>query len=242
MFTKTLLFRHLIIALLSLFLTLPFWFGRLEWDPEMRLWRAIGDGSFLLLFFTLAIGPATKLWRPAARLVPWRRETGIWYGLLAFAHTILIFSGWAKWEWLRFLGYEFIPQLGRIARLEPGFGLSNLVGLVAVLLTLVLVATSSNWAINLLGASAWKWLQYGSYTVFYLVVLHTVYFLFMHYTISFHRTPPADPNWFRYPFLVLALMIPALQIGAFIKTVRHRSVTGQSQHRQRKQKLEIQRA
>ena len=231
MFIQNLLIRHLIVGLLALLLTLPFWFGRLDWDPEMRLWRAIGDGSFVLLFFTLAIGPVAKLWNPAARLVPWRRETGIWYGLLAFVHTYLIFSGWARWDWLRFLGYEFIPQLERSARIELGFGLSNLIGLVAVILTVALVATSSNWAINRLGASAWKWLQYGSYTVFYLVVLHTIYFLFMHYTISFHRIPPADPNWFRYPFLGLVAMIPILQAAAFIKTVARRAVAGQSRIR-----------
>lgn len=237
MVTKNLLFRHLIVALLALLLTLPFWFGRLEWDPEMRLWRAIGDGSFMLLFFTLAIGAVAKLWSPAARLVSWRRETGIWYGLLAFIHTLLIFSGWARWDWMRFLGYEFIPELGRIARMEPGFGLSNLVGLVAIVLTVALVATSSNWAINFLGASAWKWLQYGSYTVFYLVVLHTIYFLFMHYTISFHRIPPNEPNWFRYPFLLLAVIIPLLQASAFIKTVARRAAAGQPKIRNRKHDL-----
>ena len=87
----------------------------------------------------------------------------------------------------------------------------------------MLVATSSDWALTFLGSSAWKWLQYGAYTTFYLVALHTFYFLFMHYSISFHREPPADPNWFRYPFLALTLAIPLLQISAFVKTVgRHR--------------------
>jgi sulfoxide reductase heme-binding subunit YedZ len=76
--------------------------------------------------------------------------------------------------------------------------------------------------VNRLGASAWKWLQYGSYTVFYLVVLHTLYFLFLHYTVSFHRRVPDNPNWFRYPFLILSLLVPLLQTGAFLKTVRQR--------------------
>lgn len=217
-----LLHRHLLLALLAFLLTLPFWFGRLNWDPEMRLWRAIGDSSFLLLFFTLAIGPIARLWPPAARLIPWRREAGIWFGVMAFTHTLLVFDGWARWDWRRFLGYEFIPELNRIARIEPGFGLANLMGLVAVILTVYLVATSSNWAVERLGAAAWKWLQYGSYTVFYLVVLHTIYFLFMHYTVSFHRRVPPEPNWFRLPFLVLALMIPLLQVAAFLKTIGRR--------------------
>ncbi len=222
MLNRRLLGRHGLVALVSFLLTLPFWFGRLNWDPEMRLWRAVGDSAVLLLFFTLAIGPLARLWPPAARLVAWRRETGIWYGLMAILHSLLILNGWARWDWLRFLGYEFIPVLGRTARIEPGFGLANLVGLVAVLLTLLLVATSSNWAIDRLGASAWKWLQYGAYTVFYLVVLHTVYFLFIHYTVSFHRPVPPEPNWFRIPFLLLAASIPLLQIAAFLRTVSRR--------------------
>ena len=222
MFSKQLLRRHGIVALASIVLALPFWFGRLNWVWDMRLWRAVGDSALLLLFFTLAIGPIARLWPPAARLVSWRRETGIWYGLAAVAHTLLVFDGWTRWDWLRFLGYEFIPALNRTARMEPGFGLANLIGLVAIFLTLLLVATSSNWAINKLGASAWKWLQYGSYTVFYLVVLHTMYFLFIHYTVSFHRQVPPDPNWFQTPFLILAFTIPLLQAAAFVKTVSRR--------------------
>lgn len=217
-----LLRRHLPIALLSFLLALPFWYGRMDWDPEMRLWRAIGDSSFLLLFFTLAIGPIARLWPAAASLVSWRRETGIWYGLTAFLHAFLIFDGWARWEWQRFFGYEFVPELNRVVRLEPGFGLANLIGLVAVFLTLLLAATSANWAVNRLGASAWKWLHYSSYTVFYLVVLHTIYFLFIHYTASFHRRVPEDSNWFQIPFLVLAAIIPLLQGVAFLKAVARR--------------------
>jgi sulfoxide reductase heme-binding subunit YedZ len=169
------------------------------------------------------VGPIAQHWRLAGQLLPWRRETGTWYGLLALGHTLLILMGWVRWDFMRFFGYEFVPELARYARLEPGFGLSNVVGMVAVFITILLVATSANWAINLLGASAWKWLQYGAYSVSYLVVLHTFYFLFMHYTISFHRRVPDDLNWFRYPFLILTLIIPVLQLSAFIRVVVRRS-------------------
>lgn len=226
---KNVYLRHLFVAVLALLLALPFWYGRLDWDPEMRLWRAIADSSFLLFIFTLAVGPLVKHWSAASRLIPWRRETGIWFGLMAILHAFLVWQGWARWDIWRFLGYEFVPELGRVVRLEPGFGLSNLVGLVALILTLALVATSSSWAVNRLGASAWKWLHYSSYAIFYLVVLHAVYFLFIHYTPSFHRRVPEDPNWFRYPFLILSLMVPALQTSAFIKTVRKRQAATQPQ-------------
>ena len=215
--------RHLGTGLLAAGLVYVFWLSRPDWSPEMRFWRAVGDGSFILLIMTLGVGPLSRLWPATGKLVPWRRETGIWYGLLALGHTYLTLAGWARWDVLRLFGYEFIPELGRVARIEPGFGLANALGLVAACWTLVLVATSSDRALSFLGTSSWKWLQYGAYTTFYLVALHTFYFLFMHYTISFHREPPADPNWFRYPFVVLTLVIPLLQLAAFAKTVgRHR--------------------
>jgi methionine sulfoxide reductase heme-binding subunit len=189
----------------------------------MRLWRAVGDAGLILLFLALVLGPLAKLWPQALRLLPYRRELGVWFGLFAFLHTLLVLNGWARWDALRFLGYEFVPQLGRVARLEPGFGLSNLLGLVAMLFTLVLMATSTDWAVRRLGGKAWKFLQLSSYIVFYLSALHTAYFLFMHYTMSFHRQVPSDPNWFRWPFLALTLGVIALQVSAYMKRVELKS-------------------
>lgn len=216
------LLRNGVVALVGLGLGLGFWFSRPQWDPEMRLWRAVGDASLILLFVALAIGPAARLAPATRKLLTWRREFGVWFGLAALLHTLLVLHGWARWDALRFLGYEFVPQLGRLARVEPGFGLANLVGLLAMLLTLVLVATSTDRATRVLGASAWKFLQLSAYTVFYLSVLHTAYFLFLHYTPSFHRNVPADPNWFRFPFLLLALALLSLQTAAFLVTARQR--------------------
>lgn len=216
--------RHLIVVCLAAAVSAPFWYGRLDWDPEMRLWRSVGDGSFLLLFLALAIGPATRIWPVLRPVLPWRRELGIWFAVLAIAHTLLVLDGWIRWDWMRFFGYEFLNQFGRYARVEPGFGLSNLVGAVAVVLALPLLITSADWAVNRLGGSAWKWLHIGAYAVFYLVVLHTLYFLFMHYTVSFHRPVP-EPNWFRYPFLAAAFLLITIQMGAFVRTVRKRDPT-----------------
>ena len=216
-------YRHAAVACFAALVCLPFWFGRTDWDPEMRFWRAVGDGSFVLLFLVLVLGPAARHWPAISRLLSWRRELGIWFAILAIAHTLLVLDGWIRWEWLRFFGYEFLNQFGRYARVEPGFGLSNLVGIVATVMAVPLMITSSNWAVKRLGGSAWKWLHVGTYTIFYLVVLHSLYFLFMHYTVSFHRPPP-DPNWFRYPFLVTALLVLVIQMSAFVLTVRKRNV------------------
>lgn len=215
-----LLQKNAVVALGGILLSYGFWLSRPQWDPEMRFWRAVGDGSLILLVVALVLGPLATLWpKRFGRWLPYRRELGVWFGLLALLHTILVLNGWARWDVQRFFGYDFVPQLGRMARLEPGFGLSNLVGLVAMLITLVLMATSTDWAVRRLGGRAWKFLQLSSYTVFYLVALHTVYFLFLHYTQSFHRQVPEDPNWFRYPFLGLTLLVIGLQITAYLKSL-----------------------
>ena len=213
--------RNTGIILVTAALFSSFWFGRMDWEPGMRAWRAFGDASIVLLFGSLSLGPLAKLSRQSARLLPWRRELGIWCAVMAVAHTILVLVWWVKWDFARLLGYEFIPELGRTARMEPGFGLANLMGLVALIWALVLAVTSSNRAVKLLGSPAWKWLHHGAYVLFYLTVLHTVYFLFLHYTKSFHRDVP-EPNWFRWPLVALGLCVLGLQYAAFTKTVRRR--------------------
>lgn len=187
----------------------------------MRLWRAVGDAAFMLLIVTLALGPIARLRREFAPTLTWRRYTGIWFALVALVHGLLILNGWARWSLDRFLGYEFVPQMGRLVRLEPGFGLANIMGVVALLIALILAATSTDRAVQLLGGTSWKWLHNSAYTVFYLSAIHSAYFLFIHYTASFHRAP-APENWFRVPLLIIAMGLIALQGLAFSKTVRDR--------------------
>jgi methionine sulfoxide reductase heme-binding subunit len=198
-----------------------FWLGRLDWDPEMRLWRAVGDAGFVLLVASLALGPAAKLASRFGRLLPWRRELGVWCAMASVVHALLILDGWARWSLERFLGYEYVPQLGRVARMEPGFGLANMLGVVALCWLVVLAATSSDRALRSLGPDSWKWLHNAAYTVFYLTVLHSAYFLFLHYTESFHRVPP-PPNWFRFPVVAMGVGVLVLQGTAFVQGVRRR--------------------
>ena len=186
----------------------------------MRLWKAVGDAAFVLLIAALAVGPIARLVPSARGLLRWRRQLGIWFALTATLHAVLILDGWARWSLRRFLGYEFIPQLGREARLEPGFGLANLIGSVALLLALVLAATSSDWALRRLGRPSWAWLHRLAHTVLVLSLLHGSYFLFIHFTESFHKATPPDLDWFRIPFLVTGLAVIGLHILAFNRNTR----------------------
>jgi methionine sulfoxide reductase heme-binding subunit len=205
--------RHVVLALVTAALTWVFWRSRMQWTPDMRLWRAVGDAAVVLLFASLALGPAGRLWRPAAAALPWRRAVGVWAATASLAHGALVFWGWVQLDVGRLMGYEFVPQLGRAARMEPGFGLANLMGLVALVWLAVMAVTSSDAAIRRLGPGAWKWVHTSAYVVFYLAALHSAYFLFMHYTLSFHKAVP-EPNWFRWPLVVLALTVLALQLAA----------------------------
>lgn len=183
----------------------------------MRLWKAVGDAAFVLLLVTLSLGPLARMVRPMSRALAWRRQYGIWFALLALLHGFLVVHGWARWSLRRFLGYEEIQELGREVRLEPGFGLANLVGVTALLFALMLAATSSDRALRRLGAPAWKWLHHSALFVFYLSLLHAGYFLFMHYTVSFHKPVP-PPDWFRLPFVALGTALLVLQSAAFVTT------------------------
>ncbi len=210
--------RHIIVGILSFLLIYVFYLSRPELAVLHRFWRATGDAGFVLLFLTLCIGPLAKLWKPASKLIVWRRQLGIWFALISLIHVYSILNDWIKWDWLKFWGYEYIPQLGRYARLEPGFGLANLLGIIALFWSLILAATSSDKALKLLGGSTWKWIQNGAYVIFYLVGAHAIYFLFIHFTQSFHNNPlPA--NWFRFYAVGLIVILLVLQASALVKSV-----------------------
>lgn len=215
--------RHLVVSLLAGLLVGLFWASRPEWVTDMRLWRAVGDAAFVLLAATLALGPAAKLSVTVGRLLPWRRQLGVWAALAAAVHALLVVNGWARWDLGRLFGFEYIPQLGYVARWEPGFGLANGIGLVTLGWLLLLAATSTDRAVRGLGPAAWKWLHSGAYTAFHLAVLHSAYFLFLHYAPSFHAGVPA-PNWFRLPLVAIGVAVLALQAAAFVSLVRRRAV------------------
>lgn len=220
--SSAVLMRSAMIGLLALALVGLFWASRPQWVADMRLWRAVGDASVVLLALSLAIGPAGRLFPLLSPLGRWRRQFGIWTALTGLIHTLLVLWQWVSFDLGRLMGYEFVPELGRTARLEPGFGLANLMGLVAMAWLLVLLATSSDRAMRRLGPAVWSWVQGFAHVVFYLVVLHAAYFLYMHYTLSFHRAVP-EPNWFRLPLLLLAGAVLVLQIASSVRGSRGRS-------------------
>ncbi len=211
--------RHVGAAAIGVVIFWFFWQSRPQWSPDMRFWKAVGDAAYGLLWLTVFLGPAAKLWPSLRRFLSWRRQLGIWSTILATFHALLIINGWAQWSVARFFGYEFVPQLGRLARMEPGFGLANVLGLSALFVALVLAATSSDRALKALSPKGWKFLHNGAYFVFYVGSIHALYFLFIHYTLSFHKRIP-EPDWFRFWMLGMVATIAAVHVASFVKTVQ----------------------
>lgn len=212
--------RHLLVAILAVLLVYLFGLVHGHWDPMHRWNKATADASFLLLAFTMAIGPAARLNAHLRRLVVFRRECGIYAVLLALAHALIILDGWVVYDLAGLFGFVFHPDLGRYVMLQHGFGLANLVGIVALVYGFVLAATSNDRSLRLLGAPVWKFVQIGAYVLWGLVVLHTAYFLFMHF-LSFHRALP-PPNPLIWPFVALVGLVLGLRILATTATWRKR--------------------
>lgn len=222
--------RHAAVAVLGVVLLFAFWRSRMNWDPEMRLWKAVGDASLVLFVLAMAVGPVAVLWPALGRWVAWRRALGIWFALFALLHAYLVWDGWALWSFTRLMGYEFLhqPNIPDPVLTMPGFGLANLIGLVALTLALLVAAVSSERAMRALGARAWKYVQQYAYVVFYLVGLHVAYFMFLHYDLSLtnlvFRKATTPPNWFRFWFLGGVLLVLGLQLAAFwVNVGRHRA-------------------
>lgn len=213
--------RHLVALLLAVAAVFAFSESRTEWSAMHRWNRALGDASLILISFSMAIGPLARMWRRWRRLIPYRREFGIHGVLLGFAHTVIILGGWVEWDLVRIFGYELHPATGNYVMLQQGFALANIIGIVCLVYGLTLALSSSNWSQRALGGSVWKFLQQGAYVLWILIVLHTAYFLYLHFQ-SFHRATP-DPNWAQVPFAALVGVVALLQLAAFVKTWREKS-------------------
>ena len=217
---KPTLFRHGVILAISALAGYLLLLSRAEWSEMHRYNRALGDLSMLLLAMAMAIGPLARLFsaRIFRKLLPYRRELGIYAVLAATIHTIIILLGWVELDFARLFGFEWHPQLQRYVMLQQGFALGNIIGIAALLYGFVLAGTSNDFSQRKLGPSVWKYIQQGAYVLWWLAVMHTAYFLFVHF-LDFHRPIP-EPNWAQWPFVIMVGIVLVLQIAASLITWR----------------------
>ncbi|MFT5506806.1 MAG: sulfoxide reductase heme-binding subunit YedZ [Gammaproteobacteria bacterium] len=216
--TTSLKLRHLCVVVISIIGVYAFLESRSEWSAMHRWNRAVGDMSLLMVALAMAVGPLSRLSARCRGLVLWRRELGIYGVILAIVHTVIILDGWIEWDLIRLFGYELHPTLAKYVMVQHGFALANSIGILALLYGLVLALTSNDLSQKKLGAPVWKFLQQGSYVYWMLIVVHTGYFLYLHFQ-DFHRRTP-DPNWLQQPFAWLVCFVVLLQLSASIKTWR----------------------
>jgi sulfoxide reductase heme-binding subunit YedZ len=108
---------------------------------------------------------------------------------------------------------------------QHGFGLANIIGIIALVYGTVLAFASSDWSQRFLGGSVWKFLQQGAYVLWMLIIVHTAYFIYLHFQ-DFHKQVP-DPNWAQIPFAVTVAVVVLLQLTAFMKTWKSKKGTRQ---------------
>ncbi len=210
--------RHVLVVIFAVLATALFLYSRAEWSPMHRWNRAIGDVSLVLIAMAMMLGPLSRLWRSAARVLPYRRELGIYAVVLAFIHATIILFGWVELDLMRLFGFEFHPGLQRYVMVNHGFALANVLGLLGLIYGLVLGLTSNDLSLRLMGNNIWKYVQRGTYVLWWLSVAHTAYFLFIHF-LDFHRQTP-EPNWAQWPFVALVVLVLGLQIAASTVTWR----------------------
>ena len=189
--------QHLIVGIFSLGLVAILRFLlNLSWSVSFA------RVSFILLFLILIIGPVMRLKKPAQSSSPlfapwsWRGELGIWFTLTALTHFIFVL--------LR------RPLSALISIGGEGYGLANLLGLIALFWALLLTATSFGKVIAFLGVDLWKWLHGFTHAVFYLVAGHFIYFQF------FSTYGGGGPDWFGYLAVAMAAIVISLQLVAFV--------------------------
>ncbi|QOY36884.1 ferric reductase-like transmembrane domain-containing protein [Anaerobacillus isosaccharinicus] len=189
--------RHMLVGALAISFTVLFYLSRSQWDT-MHAWnRAFADVSLLFLSIIMLLGALSKVLKALNKWLVWRRDFGIWAGVTAIIHLLIILNGWVEWQLFRFF-YVFSPFVGDWV-LHPGFALGNIIGIVALVYIIILTITSNEISIRLLGRKSWLYVQQKAHILYLLVILHTAYFLFFH--------NPNSTNWLRTPFVILIVGI-----------------------------------
>ena len=99
---------------------------------------------FLIYVATgMSLVPFSWLWRKATQYLPYQYEFGMLAALLAFGHAIIILIGLIDLELMRLIGFEFHLVLQKYVMSKHGFGLANLVGVIALSYGAILALTSN---------------------------------------------------------------------------------------------------
>ena len=163
---RRLLLHHLPLLALSAASVSLFYLARPLRDVITRLSFATAYPALMLIAATLLIGPWNLLRGKRTPISSdWRRDVGIWAGILSMIHTVVgqdVHLRGRPW-----LYYIYGPREVHVFPLRHDlFGFSNYTGLCSALLLLLLLATSNDYSLRVLGTPRWKQLQRWNYFTF----------------------------------------------------------------------------
>lgn len=172
--SRRLLRHHLPIGAIALVGGYLLYVTRPYPDVLTRLSFSSAYPALILLCATLLVGPLKILTRQRLPIsIDLRRDIGIWAGMVALFHVGVGQCVHLRGRpWLYYI-YENWQQEHFLPIRHDLFGLANYTGLIATLILLALLATSSDALLRKLGAPNWKQLQRLNYGCFALVAIHT---------------------------------------------------------------------
>lgn len=139
---------------------------------EILAIRACGAAAFALLHGVLAIGPLCRLDPRFLPLLYNRRHAGVALAVLALAHAVLVMATYhaagdvSAWQSL-IRGSQWVPSIAGVP--------FQLFGFLALLILLLMAATSHDFWLAQLTAPVWKSLHLLVYVAYALLVLHVTF-------------------------------------------------------------------
>jgi methionine sulfoxide reductase heme-binding subunit len=165
--------RHAVVLAATLVLVWIFGAARDGIHPVHQWNRAAADAAVVLAALLFVASALARIWPPAAKALPWRRELGIYSVAAAVVH-VAIYAQAFDFDLTRF----FTDRHGKVRK--DVFAAANWVGLAAVAFAAIPLITSNNLSQRLLGPK-WKRLQTQSHQYWILGLLHAALFLWLVY-------------------------------------------------------------
>ncbi len=163
--------RHIVLATAAVALIVLAYAATPPPDVRHRLSMATAYAGLIFLGASLWLGPWNVLWRrPNPISSDFRRDVGIWTGILAIFHTAVGLTVHLRGRmWM-----YFFKQLHPLRLQNTKFGFANFAGLGAAFLFLMLLAISNDLSLRSLGTRRWKSLQRWTYAAFVLTAAHGI--------------------------------------------------------------------
>lgn len=210
--TRQRIINNIVIAIVSVILLLAIYFMIGSKHTLFRWCVATAYAGLILLAATLLTGPVNVLFdRKNPISTDIRRDLGAWSAVISIAHVVI----GLQMHFGNMLYYFFHPPAEGSKDLVfrwDLFGFSSHTGLIATVIFILLLITSNDLSMRIMGIKRWKAFQYTNYILFVMVVAHSILYL-----IIIKRPLP-----YSITFTVVVAITVAFQLAGFCK-VKYKS-------------------